>query len=166
MSRLLPLKHLDKRREKVAGHYFRSAEEWWTVSEQANEQWSSDHRLLEEAGALGPGGWLTVDHARAPADAFDRGHRFWFTVAEQTFQTGDAYAHQDADKRYYVGSGGVLAVVAAPDERPQLVTAFRPDPPVSGNRVGEGATRAYLARHSSGAVRRAAVRRSVRGASR
>lgn len=164
MKPLRPLPHLDARRQKIALHYFRPVEAWWEVSEQAREEWSADHRLLDEGGALRAGGWLEVDDRPALAEGLDRAHGFWFTVARQTFETGEAYVHRDPVKRFYVGNAGVLAVVAAPDEAPRLVTSFRPDPPIAGNSVGDRATRAYLG--SLGAVRRAAVRRIVRGASR
>ncbi len=161
MKPLRPLPRLDARRQKVALHYFRPLEAWWEVSEQAREEWSADHRLLEEGGALRPGGWLEVDNRPVLVDALDRTHGFWFTVARQTFETGEAYVHPEPAKRFYVGNAGVLAVVAAPDEDPCLVTSFRPAPPVPGNPVGDRATRGYL-----GAFRRAAVRRIARGASR
>lgn len=166
MKPLLPLPRLDKRREKVAGHYFRPVEAWWEVSGQAREQWSADHRLLAEAGALEGGGWLAVDRMPAVVDAFERGHRSWFSVAEQAFLTGDVYAHPDPSTRFYVGAAGVLAVVAAPDEQPRLVTSFRPEPLVAGNPVGDTATGGYLKKNNARAVARAAVRRIVRGASR
>lgn len=166
MRPLRPLPRLGKRREKVACHYFRPVEAWWEVSGQAREQWSADHRLLAEAGALEGGGWLAADRTPTAVDAFERGHSFWFGVAEQVFLTGDVYAHRDPSMRFYVSAAGVLAVVAAPDEQPQLVTSFRPEPLVPGNPVGDAATRGYLKRHNARAVARAAVRRIVRGASR
>ena len=166
MKKLLPLPRLDKRREKVAGHYFRQVEAWWEVSDQAREEWSADQRLLCEAGTLEGGGWLAVDRMPTVVDAFERGHGYWFSVAEQAFLTGDMYAHWEPATRFYVGAGGVLAVVAAPDEQPRLVTSFRPEPPIAGNPVGDTATRAYLKKKNARAVARTAVRRIVRGASR
>lgn len=166
MKALRPLPRLDTRRTKVALHYFDRVEAWWEVSEQSREEWSEDHRLLAEGGALDAGGWLEVESRPALVEAFDRGHRCWFATARQAFETGEAYLHQDAAQRYYVGNAGVLAVVADPDEDPRLVTSFRPKPPVPGNPVGDSATLAYLKKTSRGAFRRAAVRRIVRGASR
>lgn len=166
MKPLRPLPRLEARRQKVALHYFKALEAWWEVSDQSREEWSRDHRLLDEGGALRPGGWLEVEDRPVLVEAFDRAHRSWFTVAQQTFETGEAYVHREPAKRFYVGNAGVLAVVAAPDEDPRLVTSFRPEPPIPGNPVGDSATRAYLGKSSRGAFRRAAVRRIVRGASR
>jgi len=166
VKRLRPLAKLDARHEKVARHYFRTVEAWWEVSDQTREEWSSDHGVLEAAGVLRPGGWLAVQHLPPVEMALERGHRSWFTAAEQAFHTGEAYRHEETVKRFYVGTGGVLAVVAAPDDDPRLVTAFRPTPPIPGNRVGDSSTRAYLRKTSPGAFVRAAVRRVVRGASR
>lgn len=164
MKPLRPLPRLSTRREKVALHYFEPREAWWEVSEQAREEWSKDHRLLDEGGALGAGGWLEVDNRPALVEAFDRAHRFWFAAARLTFETGKAYSHQEPAKRFYVGSAGMLAVVAEPDGDPRLVTSFRPKPPVPGVPVGNDATLDYLRR--DGVFRRAAVRRIARGTSR
>lgn len=159
-----PLRHIDRRREKVARHYFNPREAWWEVSDHAREEWSSDHRLLDEAGALGSGGWMDVDRSPAAARTLDRAHDRWFATAERAFATGEQHLHEEPAKRYYIGEAGVLAVIAQPDDGPRLVTSFRPTPPIAGNPVGASATRAYLKR--AGAFERAAVRRVVRGASR
>lgn len=164
MRGLGPLLRLDTRRTKVALHYFRQFEAWWEIGGQARDAWSRDHRVLDEAGALREGGWLDIEGKPPLVEVFDRGHSFWFATAQQAFAAGEPHVHEEPDKRYFIGEGGVLAVVAKPDESPSLVTAFRPDPPIPGNPVGETATRAYLkTKKNAGAFRRAAVRRLSRG---
>jgi hypothetical protein len=109
-----PPAHIDRRREKVARHYFNPREAWWEVSDHAREEWSSDHRLLDEAGALGSGGWMDVDRSPAAARTLDRAHdRLVRHGRARPSRPGTQHLHEEPAKRYYVGEAGVLAVIAA-----------------------------------------------------
>lgn len=147
--------------EKVIRHWFNLRERWWDLDDGGLQVWQAGWTTLRVAGVLATEGWLAIREGAASVVA-DDAHVRWLSAAERGVdgarERGTVFPGDTRDRVVYVGTGGVVVVVAG---GARLVTCFRPefrgtDPDVPDRMAVER----FAVR--SGVIDRAAIRRQSR----